>query len=227
MYKIPFFPRPGDDFLPELPHEAIDDVDAIGPQTEILIGNMKDEGSFFLHLFFPDVFKSDLDTSDGSIHPKHSKLRHASHAIPNITLDQAKYYISQAYSFIPENQAQLMSEFFLLSLNNDTSQKSLLKATYDIIGDSGFVCPAVVLSEQMSNYNVSVYHYLITERPTNSDWHPWMGSTHLDEVQLVFGFPIKYPKNYTQEEIDFSWNLINTWTTFAKTGLVLIWSVDL
>lgn len=217
MYKIPFFPKPGDEFLPELPHDAIDDADLIGPQTEILIGNMRDEGSFFLHLFFPDVFKNDLP-SNGSKHSTREDLR--AHSYPNITLDQAKYYISQAYSFIPENQAQLMSEFFLLSLSNETSRGSLLKATYDIIGDSGFVCPAVVLSEHLANYNVSVYHYLMTERPTNSGWHPWMGSTHLDEVQLVFGLPIKYPQNYTQQEIDFSWNLINTWTTFAKTGYV-------
>ena len=226
MYKIPFFPKPGDEFLPELPHEAIEDIDSLGPQTEILLGNMKDEGSFFLHLFFPDIFKSDPKSSDGSIHPKNgirNQTRgkaHQSHSYPNITLDQAKYYISQAYSFIPENQAQLMSEFFLLSLNNETSPSSLLKATYDIIGDSGFVCPAVVFSEHLANYNISVYHYLITERPSNSDWDHWMGSTHLDEVQLIFGLPIKYPGNYTQNEIDFSWNLIDTWTTFAKTGWV-------
>ena len=50
-----------------------------------------------------------------------------------------------------------------------------------------------------------------------------MGSTHLDEVQFVFGLPLRqegdrFPFNYTQEERDFSRRIIDSWTMFAKTG---------
>ena len=180
-YKIPFFPHAGDEFLPDLPHEAILDAGNIGPQTEILVGNMEDEGSFFLHLFFPEVFKSNADIKNF-----------------NLTLDEAKEYVSQAYSFIPENQAQLMSQFFLMNLN-EASKSEILKATHDIIGDSGFICPAVLLSEHLSDFNVSVYHYLFTERPSNTKWANWMGSTHMDEVDLCFWPPAPFTSKVTPQ----------------------------
>jgi carboxylesterase type B len=198
-YKIPFFPHAGDDFLPDLPHEMIHEW--AGSQTEILMGNNEDEGSFFLHIFFPELF------------PNHD-IAHI-----NLSLNDATSYITKAYSFIPESQAQLMSQFFLAgsSLSNKTK---LLKTTYDIIGDSGFVCPAVVLSEVFSEFNVSVYHYLMKGRPESSNWNPWMGSTHLDEVQFVFGLPLRQDSwtKYTDNERDFSRRIIDSWTTFAKTG---------
>ena len=42
----------------------------------------------------------------------------------------------------------------------------------------------------------------------------------MDEVEFVFGLPIRYPERYTTEEIAFSKQIIHTWTTFAKTGSV-------
>lgn len=204
QYKIPFFPHAGDDFLPDLPHDSIHDQSNLGSQTEILIGNNEDEGSFFLHLFFPDAF------------PNEDISRF------NLSVEDAKDYISRAYSFIPENQAQLMSQFFMMNLKEGGKKDVVLKTMHDIIGDSGFVCPAVLLSELMSEYNITVYHYLMTGRPTGSAWHSWMGSTHLDEVQFVFGVPLKEDNStlFTDVEKDWSKRLISTWTTFAKTGRV-------
>lgn len=198
-YKIPFFPHPGDDFLPDLPHDMIQEYG--GSQTEILMGNNEDEGSFFLHIFFPEVFPN----------------QDISHI--NLSVSDASSYITKAYNFIPETQAQLMSQFFLAgsALSNKTR---LLKTTHDIIGDSGFVCPAVVLSEMLSEFNVSVYHYLMKGRPESSNWNSWMGSTHLDEVQFVFGVPLReeHSKQFNQDEKDFSRRIIDSWTSFAKTG---------
>ena len=44
-WKIPFFPRAGDDFLPELPHEIIGDTSVELNQHEMLIGSTVDEVS--------------------------------------------------------------------------------------------------------------------------------------------------------------------------------------
>ena len=44
-WKIPFFPRAGDDFLPELPHEIIGDTSVELDQHEMLIGSTLDEVS--------------------------------------------------------------------------------------------------------------------------------------------------------------------------------------
>lgn len=209
LYKIPFFPHAGDEFLPELPHDMIYEPSTIGSQSEILLGNNEDEGSFFLHLFFPDVFTNEFNGTGSN-----------NKNMFNLTINELQAYITQAYSFIPQNQASTMSQFFLASASASKDTSKMLKATHDIIGDSGFVCPAVLFSELLSEYNVTVYHYLLNGRPSNSPWNQWMGTTHLDEVPFIFGLPLKHPKKYTKDEIDFSRNLINIWTTFAKTGKV-------
>lgn len=208
LYKIPFFPHAGDEFLPELPHEMIYEPSSIGSQSEILLGNNEDEGSFFLHLFFPDIFTNE----QSNIHQSQ---------VFNLTVNELQAYITQAYSFIPQNQAATMSQFFLATASATKDQSKIIKATHDIIGDSGFVCPAVLFSEILSEYNVTVYHYLMNGRPSNSQWNQWMGTTHLDEVAFVFGSPLKYPHQYTADEVAFSRNLIDIWTTFAKTGRVI------
>lgn len=208
LYKIPFFPHAGDEFLPELPHDMIYEPSSIGSQNEILLGNNEDEGSFFLHLFFPDIFTNDESNINQS-------------QVFNLTVNELQAYITQAYSFIPQNQASTMSQFFLASASTTKDQSKIIKATHDIIGDSGFVCPAVVFSELLSEYNVTVYHYLMNGRPSNSQWNAWMGTTHLDEVPFIFGSPLRYPHQYTTDEVTFSRNLIDIWTHFAKTGRVI------
>lgn len=199
-YKIPFFPRHGDDFLPDLPHEAIADFFEFDKnKPEVLIGTTEDEGSFFLHLFFPDFFTNTAVNG-------------------TLDIEKAKSYISKAYSFIPERQAKMMSEFFLSGLSKDATKETILKVTYDVIGNSGFTCPAVQMSETMSEQNMSVYHYMFTHRPSSTPWGEWLGSTHLDEVEFVFGMPLKEPAKYEAAEVQFSERLIRTWTQFAKNG---------
>ncbi|KAI1305843.1 Acetylcholinesterase-1 [Halotydeus destructor] len=184
-YKIPFFPRPGDDFLPELPHESILDPDALDGQTDIMMGSTADEGSFFMHLFFPEFFQNDMVNS-------------------SLSPELAKHFVAEAYSFIPERQAKMMSQFFLGSLTANSSADEVLTTTYNVVGDSGFVCPAVHMSEILAEYNMSVYHYFFTHRPSNTRWGQWFGSTHLDEVDFIFGGPLRKPDMYTKEEVALS-----------------------
>ncbi|RWR98703.1 acetylcholinesterase-1-like protein, partial [Dinothrombium tinctorium] len=54
-FQPPFGVTLGNDFLPRNPYQAIHDIDFFN-QHEILIGSTRDEGSFFLHWTFPEIF---------------------------------------------------------------------------------------------------------------------------------------------------------------------------
>jgi len=44
----------------------------------------------------------------------------------------------------------------------------------------------------------------------------WVGATHMDELQYVFGNP--FHENFTSEETEFSNRLMDRWSAFARTG---------
>lgn len=47
---------------------------------------------------------------------------------------------------------------------------------------------------------------------------PWMGASHTDDIEFVFGAPLASSKNYTDGERELSLNLMGYFTTFAKSG---------
>ncbi|GFU37810.1 carboxylic ester hydrolase, partial [Nephila pilipes] len=57
-----------------------------------------------------------------------------------------------------------------------------------------------------------------SHRPSVSPWAPWLGTTHFDETQFVFGLPIRDRSRYTVHEFDLSMKMVKFWTNFAKYG---------
>lgn len=68
-----------------------------------------------------------------------------------------------------------MANFFLSSLDQNSTFDEILKTLYDIVGDSGFVCPAVQTGEFFADNGWDVYHYFFEHRPKNSPWGEWFG----------------------------------------------------
>ena len=64
--------------------------------------------------------------------------------------------------------------------------------------------------------SINRYNYL--HRSSTSPWPSWTGSIHGDEIEYVFGFPLKRPEFYSQEEVKFAEDVVNLWTNFAKSG---------
>jgi carboxylesterase type B len=46
----------------------------------------------------------------------------------------------------------------------------------------------------------------------------WAGSIHGDDIEFIFGKPLKNGIRYQQEEVAFAQDLVELWTSFAKTG---------
>lgn len=93
-------------------------------------------------------------------------------------------------------------------------------------GDYQLTCPTVFFGQYygMNTKDNNVYCYRLMHSPSIPafpDCHGWMGVCHGDDVMILFGFPIRLRGIvFTEEEYTLSIQMINAWTTFAKTGKV-------
>ena len=69
------------------------------------------------------------------------------------------------------------------------------------------------------NRNGSIFGYYFDQQTSVSDWPVWTGVQHGDEIEYVFGVPIKSTSSqYSQNEQWLSRYMMDYWTRFAKTG---------
>ncbi|GFS65007.1 acetylcholinesterase-1 [Nephila pilipes] len=190
-----FFPQYGDDLLP---NNALDDIRKGNfHNVPLLIGNNRDEGSFQITTGNPSLF--------GFFGEKD----------PKINKTQAASMIRKTFSSYSNPEKYV--NYYLGNVSDD-DYDTIRRQVYTASGDSSLLCETVYFAESYAERNNDVYFYFFVHRPSNSPWAPWMGVAHFEEVQFVFGRPIQKPKNYTDEEIQLSSEMIKLWTNYAKNG---------
>lgn len=195
-FALQFFtPNYGDSFLPQEARIAIMNFDF--QNVDLMIGDNRDEGSFALALTFHEVF--------GVFGEKNSQI--------NKTFGEKM--IRTIFSSFPNKEAVV--EIYLGNVQ-ETDYDTVRRQVYAAFEDFALVCPGVYFAERFADKGNRVYFYNFVHRSSNTPWAPWMGVAHFEEVQLVFGKPLRYPSQYTGQEYKLSEDMINIWTTFAKTG---------
>ncbi|GFT04602.1 acetylcholinesterase-1 [Nephila pilipes] len=101
---------------------------------------------------------------------------------------------------------------------DDHDSLRIKRQLYKAVGEITLTCPTTYFAESYANRNNDVYLYIFNHRPSTSPWAKWMGTSHFDEVQFVFGQPFQKPSVYTALEIELSMMMIHYWTSFAKYG---------
>jgi acetylcholinesterase len=98
---------------------------------------------------------------------------------------------------------------------------------YISAGDFNFKCPVVELAEILAKYpnrNGSLFGYYFDHRTSVSDWPDWTGVLHGDEIEYVFGVPLKSTSSpYSSNEQWLSRYMMEYWTNFAKNGYVNVY----
>ncbi|XP_050042016.2 acetylcholinesterase-like [Dermacentor andersoni] len=92
-------------------------------------------------------------------------------------------------------------------------------ATYqEAVGDILEACPMSELAEQLQAWKNRVYAYVLAYRPTYSSWTEETEAVHFEDVELVFGVPLR--PGAPSGELDKQWSrtMIRVWSTFARTG---------
>jgi len=128
--------------------------------------------------------------------------------------------------YLPENHrflVQIIIDFGLDGIEDDTDPVEVWNRYVQIVGDVIFVCSDYVFINEFSISNRTVYYYQFVHKPSFTSIGPqWAKSAvHGEEVPFVFGIPLIVQQFYTLQEIELSKTIMNVWTNFAKTGLVV------
>lgn len=196
-YLMCFTTVHGDDYLP---YDPVSEADMSTPK-DFLLGNVENEGSVFASLWFWMQF------------PFRSAM--------NVNKQDMLYFFLKAFSFLPNTVARAVYNLYVGALR-ETEYHKLRSEFGQAIGDAFLRCPEVFFGEKLSQHKSHVYYYNM-EYNSETDTHldHWLGLTHFEDVQYVFGMPLRDspPKNYSFLDAEFSKHIIDIWVTFAKTGV--------
>ncbi|GBM77067.1 Acetylcholinesterase-1 [Araneus ventricosus] len=196
--SIALVPRFGDEFLPEDPKEVI--FHQKFPCTELLIGNNRDEGSFQITTFNPELF--------GFFGEKNTFF----------TKEQGQDRIRRIFQNFTDPEA-VVNHYLPANFPED-DYPGIRYQVYTSLGDKVFVCPDVYHAEKCAENGGKVYFYWWAHRSSNSPWAPWMGAAHFSELEFIFGQPLLNPSDFEPEELEISEQMIEIWSSFVKEGCV-------
>ncbi|XP_064471467.1 acetylcholinesterase-like isoform X2 [Ornithodoros turicata] len=197
-FPLCFVPSYGGRYLPVNPLVASDQ--GLFRPKDILTGNVENEGSVFVSLAnweqFPSRNAVDVNKSD------------------------MFFFFLRTFRFLPPAVVKQIYELYVQDVGEN--DYSLLRAQLGhALGDAFMLCPGMSFGEKLSSRNSRVYYYKLQHQSSSdSTTDSWIGLTHFQDIQYVFGLPLRVPKLEAYSEIDarYSTLLIHIWTTFAKTG---------
>ncbi|KHN70682.1 Acetylcholinesterase 1 [Toxocara canis] len=191
--------------------------------VSILIGSMKDEGTYWLpyYLLSPKMgfqFNHTISADDPM----------------NRALINRGQYTRSLESFIPYFGDSQLVKHALLHAYEQVSESSdpherLRDGVARFVGDFFFTCSLVEFSDVLAdNIYGSVYMYYFTKRSSANPWPKWMGVMHGYEIEYVFGQPLRQTHLYAAAQLAseqrFSEVIMKYWTDFAVTGVPMpIW----
>ena len=202
---ISFMFSPYERFLNDSsPAEIKQDMTSFFSQTvtQVIFGFNSDEGSLLLTSLDPDTFP---DT-----------------AFPNVSSGAQAILTDLFVSRLDVPKAVLT-----LGLNSAFSQNQTLnqthKAAIDFVGNNIFICPTIIYAQELSKLpDISIHFFHFTQRSSYNRLPLWFGTIHNEEVPIMFGYPLRFPEQFTAQEIRFSQHLIRMISRFSRDGLVFL-----
>lgn len=172
----------------------------ISNYLQVLVGVVKDEGSYFLVYGVPGFSKD------------------------NESLISRAQFLAGVRIGVPQ-ASDLVAEAVVLHYTDwlhPEDPAHLRDAMSAVVGDHNVVCPVAQLAGRLAAQGARVYAYVFEHRASTLTWPLWMGVPHGYEIEFIFGLPLDPSLNYTMEERIFAQRLMKYWTNFARTGSVVL-----
>ncbi|XP_014601800.1 PREDICTED: acetylcholinesterase-like [Polistes canadensis] len=182
-------------FLPKHPLDLLRESDF--KDTEIIIGNNENEGTYFILYDFIDFF--DKDTAS--------------------FLERDKFV--GIIDTIFKNMSQIERDAIKFQYTDWEKVKDGYvnqRMIADVVGDYFFICPSIHFAQLFADRGMKVYYYFFTQRTSTNLWGEWMGVMHGDEIEYVFGNPLNMSLKYSENERDLSVRMIKVFSQFATDG---------
>jgi len=166
-------------------------------KANILMGANKDEGMFFIFYYLPDIFLKEEDVL--------------------VNRDDFKRSINELNIHANPLQQKAIEFEYTNWINPEDSIKNREQVDR-FTGDWQFTCPVVDFAHRYAETGNNVHMYYFSHRASVSPWPTWSGALHGDEVPFVFGIPLNPSKDYKEDEVTLSKEIMAYWANFAKTG---------
>ena len=144
----------------------------------------------------------------------------------NVTLPIFKELVAYGNSIWHFNNIDQTVRFYLDGIDT-TNSSALIGALSRYFGDIAFVCPTYLFAKQfaLKAPKRKTYFYEVTYDCKNCGNNVCPEDrnavSHGAEQKYVFGQPFLNQSAFTQLDRDFSREVMNMWTNFAKRGYVL------
>lgn len=184
----------------------------------VLIGSMKDEGTYWLpyYLLSPNMgfhFNHTISADDPT----------------NRALINRAQYTRSLQSFAPYFGDSELVKHALLHAYEEVSertdpQEKLRDGVARFVGDFFFTCSLIEFADILAdNIYGSVYMYYFTKRSSANPWPKWMGVMHGYEIEYIFGQPLRHGHLYAPSQLAseqrFSETIMKYWANFALEGI--------
>ena len=199
--QFPWVPVIDGVFLTESPEKSLRRGNF--KRCPILIGSNKNEGSYFLIYEAREYLKLKSETMNREQFKK--------------TMDQSFYYYPQ-YPRTINKYGMDAVKFQYTDWSDPRDTYKNLRGIDQAIGDYHFICQINKFANIYARAGENVFYYHFTHRTKDHPWPKWMGVLHADEVNYVFGDPLKPHTNYTNNEKALSRKIMSYWVNFVRSG---------
>ncbi|KAJ6636666.1 Acetylcholinesterase-1 [Pseudolycoriella hygida] len=198
-------PMHGDAFVPTNVHILMKDKYSVNPNLEVLIGINEDEGFIFVFQQLRQLLNT-VGTRNVTIDELHSLIK---------TLLKGRSVDPFA-----------VTNFYFENLSQELDGNAVLDTIIDLYGDLYINCPVYFLAERLTQIlgYERTFSYMLT-RSSSQPYIPmckeWSKTCHGDELQPLFGVPLRNANLFNDSDKELSKYLMRLWIGFAKTGKVL------
>lgn len=88
----------------------------------------------------------------------------------------------------------------------------------DAMGDYYFTCPLRKFSDFWSSRGLPTFHFSFSHQSSAKNRAPWMGAVHGDELDFMFGVPVRFPDKFSSDEVELSRKMMKMLEDFIKLG---------
>ncbi|CAN7980072.1 unnamed protein product [Ixodes pacificus] len=134
-----------------------------------------------------------------------------------IDIDTARRFVSQLFGAFPKEVFDEITAHYLDQLH-DSSSREIFATMAAAAGHFLFDCPTVFMADTLAGWLPKLWTYRFQHRATPSPWPEELDVTHTDEIQFVFGVPLRRPERYSIDDARISEIVLRAWVTFAHTG---------
>lgn len=135
-----------------------------------------------------------------------------------IDVEFGRQYLAHEFATFPKTVVDQIIERYLGNLTERSSPRDVFAAMVSAGGDFLFNCPAVFFAESFSRRLGVLLAYKFEHVALHSYWPEEFEASHSDEIQFVFGAPLRHPDEYSKEDVLMSETMMAAWAAFAHTG---------